>query len=425
MADNLLKRLYNAVTNKSHTYSLQGGKQTVLKLLGNSLKFLFGKTTLDAFTKAYGENPLVYMIVKKISFTSASIKRKAFNSNGDEIKEGQSRILELLENPNPEQGQIEFLEEINEYLSTTGNAFIRFVKGIGMGEELEVLVSANVDIVCSTTGTILKYTYNNPLTGGRIEYDPEDILHIKSSNIVNVYGEEIKFGLSPLQAGWVVVESSSEKFNAEAWMFRNRGIIGFAANDSEIPMLPKEREKTQEEFNNAAGGSDNFNSIYVTNSKLRFVQTSMSPTDLKLLDGIVSSLRILCGIFGMPSVLFNDNAASTYNNVTEAKQTAYTDVYIPLANKIDTALSKFLSEKLQVEETLKVDLTSIEVIKASTNEVAQALNNMNERLSVIAINSLTDDEIRDLLTLPGLQEGQTTIGQAASQTNTQTNEEGN
>lgn len=413
MADNLLKRLYNAAINKSHAYSLQGGKQTVLQLLGSSLKFLFGKANFDAFTEAYGKNPLVYMIVHKISFSSASIKRKAFDSNDNEIRKGQSQILELLENPNPEQGQIEFLEEINEYLSTTGNVFIRFIEGIGMGEELEILVAANVDIVCASTGTIIKYTYNNPLTGGRIDYAPEEILHIKSSNIVNTEGEEIKFGLSPLQAGWVVVESSNEKFNAEAWMFKNRGIIGFASTDSDVPMLDPERIRTQEAFDNAAGGSNKFNSIYVTNTKLKFTQTSMSPSDLKLLEGIVSSLRILCGIYGMPSQLFNDPASSTFNNVSEAKQTAFTDVYIPLANKIDASLSKFLSEKLKVEEIIKVDLTSIEVIKASTNEVAQALNNMSERLAVIAIQSLTDDEVRDLLTLGALTTDQVTIAQSA------------
>ncbi len=413
MADSYLKKLGNAILNKSHTYSLQGGKQTVLQLLGSSLKFLFGKANFDAFTRAYGENPLVFMIVHKISFSSASIKRKAFDTNGNEIREGQSQILELLQNPNPEQGQIEFLEEINEYLSTTGNAFIRFIEGVGMGEELEILVAANVDIICSTTGTVIKYTYNNPLTGGRIDYDTEDILHIKSSNIVNTEGEEIKFGLSPLQAAWVVVESSNEKFNAEAWMFRNKGIIGFASTDADIPMLEPERKRTQAAFDAAAGGSEKFNSIYVTNTRLKFTQTSMSPSDLKLLEGIVSSLRILCGVFGMPSQLFNDPASSTFNNVSEAKQTAFTDVYIPLANKIDASLSKFLSERLQVEEVIKVDLTSIEVIKASTNEVAQALNNMSERLATIAIQSLTDDEVRDLLTLGALTDNQVTIAQSA------------
>jgi len=144
----------------------------------------------------------------------------------------------------------------------------------------------------------------------------------------------------------------------------------------------------------------------------------MSPTDLKLLEGILADLRLMCSIFGMPSVLFNDNESSTYNNVETAIKSAYLDSYIPLANKIDAKLSTFLSERLGVEETIKVDLNSIEVIKAVTNEVLQALNSMPDRLSVIAIQSLTDDEIREMLTIDALSNDQTTIGQASQTTTT-------
>ena len=144
----------------------------------------------------------------------------------------------------------------------------------------------------------------------------------------------------------------------------------------------------------------------------------MSPTDLKLLEGILSDLRMLCSVYGMPSIIFNDTEKSTFNNYDTAVKTAYIDSYIPLANKIDAKLSTFLSEKLGVDETIKVDLNSIEVIKASTNKVLQALNSMPERLSVIAINSLTDDEIREMITIDALQEGQTTIGQASQTTTT-------
>ena len=139
----------------------------------------------------------------------------------------------------------------------------------------------------------------------------------------------------------------------------------------------------------------------------------MSPTDLKLVEGLINSLRTLCAIYSMPSVLFNDTEKSTFNNYEMAVKTAYIDVYIPLGNKIDQKLSAWLSKKLGVKETIRIDLTSIEVIKASTNEVLQALNSMPDRLSVIAIQSLTDDEIREMITIGELSDGQVTIGQAS------------
>ena len=161
----------------------------------------------------------------------------------------------------------------------------------------------------------------------------------------------------------------------------------------------------QTQFDKTAGGAENYNKINVSTSKLRYLQTGMSPTDLQLLDGILASLRLLCGIYGMPSVLFNDTASSTYNNVETAKRTAYTDGYIPLANKVDKELSKWLSAQLGIDEKIEVDLTSIEEIKASTNEIAQALNTSESNVSSKVMESMTKDEVRELVGLDELETG--------------------
>ena len=170
-------------------------------------------------------------------------------------------------------------------------------------------------------------------------------------------------------------------------------------------MLEPERKKLQNQFDSSAAGAENYNKINVSTSKLRYLQTGMSPTDLKLLDGILSSLRLLCGVYGMPSVLFNDTQSSTYNNVETAKRTAYTDVYIPLANKVDKELSRWLSKQLGIDEKITVDLTSIEEIKASTNEVSQSLNNAQTNVSTKIMESMTRDEVRYLVGLDDLEEG--------------------
>ena len=368
---------------------------------------------MKRYTDAYGDNPLVYIIVKKIAFTSASLNRVTVNEAGDEIPNG--RLLEIINSPNSTQGRIEFLEEIKQYIKLTGNVFIRYVEGVGMGQELVVLKSQNVTINTDSTGNVISYTYRKP--GNRsvteVTYLVDEILHIKDPNVVNTSHDNVDYGLSPLQAAWIVVRSSSEKFTAEASIFKNRGIIGILSTSSDAPMSPKERKDLQESFDGEMGGADKYNKVKISSSKLNYIQTGMSPSDLKLLEGIVSSLRLLCSVYGMPSVLFNDNERSTFNNFEQAVKIAHNDVYIPLANKVDRELSRFLNTKLGTNEFLSVDLTSIEVIKGSTNEVAQALNSMSERLSVIAIQSMTDDEVRDIIGLTKLPEGQETIAQSS------------
>jgi len=421
MADNYFTKLGKAIINKSQsggTYPLQSHDTSSFKPFSSFFSWILGNQgglEFNRYVEAFGDNPLVYMIVSKVAFTSASIKRIAVDDNDEEIE--NSVILDLLSEPNPDQSQIEFLEEIGESFSTTGNAYIRHIQGVGAGNELQILKSNRVEIVVDNIGEVTSYKWTRP--DGKVQTIPaEEVLHIHTSNIVNIEKSEVKYGLSPLQAAWIVVQSSSEKLQAAASIFKNRGIIGIISSGKDTPMLPKERQRMQDEFDTESGGSDKFNKIKVSSTAVNFTQTGMSPTDLKLLEGILADLRLMCSIFGMPSVLFNDNESSTYNNVETAIKSAYLDSYIPLANKIDAKLSTFLSERLGVEETIKVDLNSIEVIKAVTNEVLQALNSMPDRLSVIAIQSLTDDEIREMLTIDALSNDQTTIGQASQTTTT-------
>jgi len=395
MSDNVIKRVINAITNKNQSFSLANNSTNNFGILNGVLDYLVGKKSFNEYVKAYGDNPLVYMIIKKIAFSTASIKRIAVNEKGDSI--ANSKILEFLENPNDDQGMIDLFEEINEYLSATGNCFLRWVEGIGLGAEMVTLPIDSVEIICSNSGLLLGYKYTNQ-NGTVIDIPIEDMLHLKSSNIVT---PDTKLGLSPLQAGWIVVQSSSEKLNADASIFKNRGIVGLLTNDTDVPMLDKEQKTLQDSFQESAGGSDKYNKIKVTNTRLRFLQTGMSPTDLKLLEGILSSLRILCGLYGIPSQLFNDNESSTYNNVSEAKRTAFTDVYIPLGNKVDKQLSLFLSGKLKVSETIVIDLTSIEVLKATTNELAQKLNSLNPLLVSTVMAELSHEEVRSVIDLIG------------------------
>jgi len=186
----------------------------------------------------------------------------------------------------------------------SGNAYIYFDK-----EEAELLMDRiyvfkpdKITPKFSKLGVLLYWEYVDEF--GRIkEYDADNILHIKTSNIVKDDNCHYSTGLSPLEAGWIIVQSSDQKFEAEASIFKNRGIIGIVSSNSDTPMLPKERNRLQEEFDGEMGGASKYNKVKISSTKLNYMQTGMSPTDLKLLEGIISSLRLICGLYGMPSFM--------------------------------------------------------------------------------------------------------------------------
>ena len=421
MAQNIIQKALNAMTLKSVTPNAQSVTgSSGWTFIDSYFSWILGNGgAFSKYTTSYGENPLVYMVVNKIAKTTASLNRLIMLDDGTITDEGQ--LFDILSKPNEDDDEIEFRTKINEYLLLTGNAFIRIIRGEGMGQSLDVLVTQRTTIVCNKIGDIVRYDYTL-FDGTIVPYEVEDILHIKTSNVVNVDGTQSKYGLSPLQSAWIVVTSSMEKLKADASIFKSRGIIGILSSDGDTPMLDPERERLQSEFDKGTGGSDKYNKIHLTSSKLRFLQTGMSPTDLKLLEGILSSLRLICGVYGMPSVLFNDNDSSTYNNVAEAKTTAYTDVYIPLDEKVNKELSKWLGELLGFSEMLIVDRKAIDVLKASTNEVARSLSSVPTNVAQRAIEAMTMDEMREhILGLDeGIENGSELMGKAGA-TNTNDN----
>lgn len=365
----------------------------------------FQSKSVSNFLKAYKRNPLVYMVVNKISQTTAAMPRIVIDFKGDEVAD--SKLKRLIENPNSNQSQIEFNEEINESLLLTGNVYILFTTDSDLeliDDSIYVLKPDRTKPKFDKFGNLVSWDYVDEF-GKEKNYPTEDILHIKTPNIVEESNTYYTSGLSPLEAGWIIIESSDQKLEAEASIFKNRGIIGVLTTDSDTPMLPDERQRMQDEYDEEMGGASKFNKLKISTTKLRYLQTGMTPTDLKLLEGIISSLRLICGLFGMPSVLFNDTANSSFNNYTTAVSVSYSDVYVPLANKIDDKLSRFLSGKYSVIEHIKVDSSKVDGIKTPTNEIAQALTDLPQLLGTSIVGDMTQNERRSIVGLESKEGG--------------------
>lgn len=372
---------------KDHTISLTSRNTSFFGILDNFFNFSFGGGNFKKYVEAFGQNPLVYQIVNKISVKESSLPRIVVDSNGNEVE--NSVLTEILKKPNPSQFELDFRENISQALLVTGNAFIWSREITGMDFDLIVLQSEMVDIDVDSLDMVVSYTYTRD--DHEITIPVEDMLHIRTVNIVNTKEEGIHYGFSPLESAFNLVKSSEEIFAAEAAIFKNRGVIGLLSNETDVPLLGKERKALQEQLDEDLAGAHQFNRIKITNSKLKYLQMGMSPTDLKLLDGILNKLRLLCSVYGLNSVLFNDQVASTFDNVAEANRSAHIDVYIPLGKKIDQNLSAFLSEKLKVKETIVIDENKIDVLKQINKDLSDAVVDQFEKLII------DRDEARDTL----------------------------
>jgi HK97 family phage portal protein len=368
--------------------------------------FSFNKQGFKAYENALGENALLFMVLDRIASTTSTLPLRVEDLNGKDTD--NSKILEHLKFPNSSQSYIDFYYDLCINVLTTGNIYIREIKGIGSGVEYTVLTTSKVEILATRIGIVNGYRVT--LFDNTTEDVPADeILHIKYSNTVNTDGTDSLYGLSPLQPLWTVLEASKQKLIADSVIFKNRGVSTLLSNGTDTIMLPDEKETIQKEFDSQVAGADKTNKVLITSANLKAIQIGMSPTDLKLLEGVLGSLRLITANFKISSILFNDSSSSTESNVLQKEKSAYLDCYIPLAEFINAPLSRWISERVNAKEVITVNKTDIEQIRASTNKVASALSNFSERLQPTIINSMTENEIREMLTLDDVPKGAKTL----------------
>lgn len=346
---------------------------------------------VELVQKAYKGNPFVFMVVDKIASLTSRLPYVFVNSSNDIIEDSDEENLWK----QPQKGLYgsEFRKEILTDLEVTGEAFVLGHKSVGFGEkyqEFEVLPSRSV-FINYTNNSKTEVSHYELTQGNKTEriYNVEDVLHIKFQNIT----EDGKSGLSPLQAAYSVVSASTSIFQSEDSIFKNRGVNEILTNDSDMPILSKEREGLQENFQNQTAGTDKFGQIMITNAKLRNLKLGMSPSDLKLLESSINKLRVISSVYGLDSSLFNDPENKTYSNRAEAQKAAYNDVYIPLAeNEIIKTFNKWwLQDNWKSQLRLSIDKKNIEVLREVNSDLsAKIINEINAGI-------ITQEEGKELL----------------------------
>lgn len=343
---------------------------------------IFGGNTAERNIKAYvergyGKNPYVYMVVKKISDLTSRLPFVIVDANG---KVQQDINYSLFLQPNEKQTTQEFIDTLITELEVTGNAYIRIIKVGARPVELSVLSTKKVSLQIDSKGNLKYYEYSEFTTKEKIPV--EDIWHIKFNNPTGSDNDRM-IGLSPLQSAMQIVESSNDIFEAEGHLFKNRGVSTLLTNDSDRPMLPKEKADIQKEWNEEIGGPTNYGKVKITTSKLRGIDIGLTPAQLQLSQNSIAKLRVIAACYGISPMIFGDTERSTYNNMQEAEKAMYLNVIIPLAELICKELTLLFKQYFNTKNKIAVDTTKISVLNAID---AALIDNVIKELNAGIIN---------------------------------------
>jgi len=365
--------------------------------IGNNQYNFIDRNFTNYIEKGFVENADVNAVISRIASSFASIKWEVKERKGDEIFTNTTSALnDVLKCPNPLQTWAEFQEAAAVMYLTTGNTYINGTESLGFAGfgELSVLPSQyTAPIKGNAINPVAGYSLNiNQLQN----FSAEEVLHVKRFD-PRLKGYNELIGLSPLESLVMVYAASSEKWEAMASILKNKGAMGIVTSKEGRGLTPENSKELEKLYKSRYGGGAKFGTPMFTNASLDFIKMGMSSEDLKLMDQGIISLRAICNQYNVSSVLFNDPASSTYNNITEAKKDFYTDAIIPLLEIFKQNYNNWLvrsySEAENADLFLDFSVDNIPSLQEDINKKAQTIS------ILIKQGVISPNEGREMLSL--------------------------
>ena len=337
------------------------------------------KTRYDQLaTEGYSENAIVKKCIDLISSNASRVTLELYR--GDQQVE-EHPVLDLLYNPNPVQGQVEFFQSLYSYLLISGNSYILESGAENTPPiELYTLRPDRIRIKGSTRAIPDAYNY---MVGGQIvdSYEVDQatgkskIKHIKLFNPMDDY-----YGLSPIQSAATDIDQHNlaNKHNVNLLQngARPSGAVIFKPKDptgAQIQLSDLQRNQLMNDLTQRFSGTGNAGKPMLLEGDFDWKEMGLSPKDMDFIQLKNMSAKDIALIFGVPSQLIGIPDAQTYSNFAEAKLALYNETIIPLLDRIQSDLNEWLVPKFGDDLELRYDIDSIPAMAEQRTRVFESV----------------------------------------------------
>lgn len=235
-------------------------------------------------------------------------------------------------NPNRYQTRTEFIEQIMLNLVTRGNAYVAINRTARRITSLIPIPSAQMETVLLDDGAIV---YKQETANGDINmFAEESIWHIK------LFGNGI-MGLSPLAYASPAIGQAIDLSKRSSVLAANGGKTNGVLTCDQA-LKPEQRAQIKSAFAGLQEG--NQAELFVLEAGFNYQQTSLSPTDMQLLESRRFSIEDIARFMGVPSVLINDTSASTTwgSGIEQINQGFYKLNLKPYLERIESSIKRWL-----------------------------------------------------------------------------------
>jgi HK97 family phage portal protein len=330
----------------------------------------------------YMQNEVVYSIVNKVANTASSVPLKLYDTEGNEVDSHWTG--NLLSLPNEDTTFQELYRDMLIYYLSVGNGYLYAPKlRGGNAREMWLLPATYVLAVSGGVYNPIK-GYKMYVGSQEVILPKDDVLHLKMFNPQFTDGN-FAYGLSPIKVAADII-SNLNNGNKRLEKMLESGMPPFIISaKSQDGLSPKQQEDLEAAYKRKYGTAGDPNKPLLSGVELKVDKLGFSAADLSIIENSIYAQRVLCNIYGVPSVLMNDLKESSYNNINTEYERFYGDTIKPLNNLFAHKLTQFLVPETGLQ--FKFDYSEVPVL---SNQRAELMK------QYAAVPFLTEDEKREI-----------------------------
>lgn len=384
--ENILTRFLNRKESASRTVS-------TIRQIGTPIS---SPANYQSFSqKGYQANAMVYVCINKIAQAVGGVEwclyTKKKDDKGKRKEITDHPLINLIQQPNPLQGQSAFFEAYAGFYLISGNTYVEANKPFENKPPAELWIarSDRMKIIGGTRGYPAAYQYEANGYKKTFDVDPikltSNILHVKSFNPLSDW-----YGQSPLQAGLMALDQNNEANTWNLAMLQNSaspaGIftIGVTNSNPKGELSKEKYDRLKNEIEETYQGAKNAGRPMLGEGGLTWQQMSLSPKDMDFLNNRNVSAEDICRIYGVPSEIVG-LGQKTFSNYKEANLAFHLQTVLPFLKGVRYALNKWLVPAFGDDLYLDFNADDIDAI---------AQFRLDQYTNLQAVNFLTLNEKR-------------------------------
>ena len=299
--------------------------------------------TLSYIEEGYQENPYVYRAIKLMSQGVASLDMTVYGGDQGQERREEHQAARLLQRPNPMSGKPAFFERLVTHLLISGRAYVEAI-GPDQGPPQELYIPGPSDIEPrfdkTQDGLVQQYVD----TSAGESWTPEEMHMIRLVDPHNPLQ-----GQSVLQAAARVIDVSNYGRRYSHALLKSMGVPpyllttkGSMSDDQKAAFREDFAESVRESFRRMQDRGVTRPKVYDQMEDADFDQLGFSPSEMELLDLMQQAGREIAVAMGPAPELLGDPENKVYNNVSEARESLYTEHIIPLGRLVAGEMSSWL-----------------------------------------------------------------------------------